>query len=261
MSFLDTEPARIQRVDAGTSWARFRVPDPRERMATLRELWRGAEPLSIGAAGGRIVVGVLWALDESHGDLHFSLPPEAPELIELGTAQPLWAAGYLGDVKLQFELRHATLERQTGGCMLRAAAPQRFYRLPRRGDLRVKRAPALSPLVQFRHPLAGDVSVTLRALDISMSGCALLKPTDPTQQQALPPLPPGAALRQVKVQLDENAIFIADLSVQHVSLSAAARGGMRIGCAWQQMPESSVATLAQWIGRGRRRRGMVSLSL
>ena len=259
MSFLDTEPALIHRLDSRGAWNRFRVADPRQQASTLRELWRGGVPISIGAAGGPTVVAVLWAVDETHGDLHFSLPPDAPDLAEFG-AQPLWAAGYLGDVKLQFDVRHARLERQAGGCMLRAAAPQRFYSLPRRGDLRVKRALAQSPLVQFRHPLAGDVSVTLRALDISMSGCALLTPADTPQLQQMPPLPPGAAIKQVEVQLDDVAIFFTDLSVQHVTFSAASRGGTRIGCAWQQMPASSAATLAQWIGQGRRRRGMVSLA-
>ena len=54
MSFLDTVPAAIQRLDGRGPWARFRVTDPRQRVAVLREVVRGDVPLTLGVGAGQM---------------------------------------------------------------------------------------------------------------------------------------------------------------------------------------------------------------
>ncbi len=254
MSFLDTEPAAIHRLDATGTWARFRVGEPRRLLAMLRELCQQSVPLTLGLAGGANAVAVLWSVDEVQGRLHFSATAAPEVLQQLATTPGLWAAGYLRDVKVQFELNGFTPSFSGPVPTVLAQVPRHLYSMPRRRAVRVRRVDDLSPLVQFRHPLAPEAPLQMRVIDISMTGCALFKPVGGL------PLAPGAALRQVEVQLDEESMFFTDLRVQHVTFNAASRQGMRVGCAWAGLPPSASQTLQAWIGRGRRRRDLVSLA-
>ena len=60
MSFLDTVPAAIQRLEGRGPWARFRVTEPRQRVAMLREVKRGDVPLTLGSADGPTLPALLW---------------------------------------------------------------------------------------------------------------------------------------------------------------------------------------------------------
>jgi c-di-GMP-binding flagellar brake protein YcgR len=253
MSFLDTVPAAIQRVDSSGPWARFRVSDPRERAATLREICRGDVPLTLGTAAGPTCSALLWAVDDENERLHFSVAPASQNVGAVVSAPKVWAAGYLGDVKLQFDLPELSIELGGPQPMLRALAPRHMLRLPRRGAMRVRRGEAQAPVASLRLPPASDTVLQMRVVDISMSGCALSRPI------GSPAPAPGMEIEKVEVMLDEDAIFVADLRVQHVTLVAASRSGARVGCAWQGLSRRAAETLELWIERGRRRRDLVSL--
>ena len=260
MSFLDTEPAAIHRLDAGP-WARWRVTDPRQRLATLRELCRSDVPLSVGTPGDPTIRALLWSVDEAAQVMHFSVHPEVAQtqLDALVGNACLWAAGYLHEAKVQFDLRGLNL----GGCgrlrVLNAQPPRQMLHLPRRRAVRVRRADAVAPTASFHHPLASDLLHRLRVADISMTGCALWKPPDTL------PLSPGTHIVQVQVDLDTGTRFVADLQVQHLSPGPSTRTGaskgVRVGCAWRSLAAGAADTLQAWIARGRRRRDLVSLGL
>ncbi len=254
MSFLDTEPAAIHCLDATSTWEQFRVEDPRRLLAVLREVCCGAVPLTLGIAGGRTAVAVLWSVDEAHARLVLSVAPDVAGFRDLSATSAPWAAGYLENVKVQFELHSFTVETQGPTCMVHADIPRQLFSLPRRQTVRVRHAELLAPVVLFRHPPASDVLVSMRVLDISMTGCAVWNPISD------PPLWPGTEIRQVEVQLDDMSIFVTDLHVEHVTFSAVSLAGSRVGCAWKGMPQSGCETLQHWISRGRRRRGLVSFT-
>ncbi len=256
MSFLDTEPAAIHRLDPHGPWARFRVTDPRQRQATLRELCRTDVPLTVGVAGGPHFPALLWAFDEQQQWLHLSPAPAVPAAtVQAVLAQrSLWAAGYLHEAKVQFEVRLPEAVANATPQMLRAALPTQMLHLPRRRALRVRRGDAQAPLASFRHPLADELPLQLRVADISMTGCALWKPA----QGLL--LVPGTELRQVQVALDPDITFEADMQVLHLSHGPRGRKSLRVGCDWRGLSAPAAQTLQTWIARGRRRRDLVSLS-
>ena len=256
MSFLDTEPAAIHRLDGRSPWARFRITDPRQREATLRELWRGEVPLTIGVAGGPSFPALVWAFDEQSKQVHLSVAPEVePDRVRDVMLTPgLWAAGYLHEAKVQFDLPGLVPGSVGPPRMLRALAAGQMVHLPRRRALRVRRAEAQAPELRLRHPLAGGADMLLRVADISMTGCALWKPA------GTPMLAPGTELRDVEVVLDADARFTADLQVLHLTPGARGRAPLRVGCDWRGMSAAAAETLQAWIARGRRRRDLVSLS-
>ena len=259
MSFLDTEPAAIHRLD-GSPWARWRVTDPRQRLATLRELCRSDVPLSLGTPGDPSFRALLWSVDETAEVMHFSVPPEVPQaqLDALAHHSDLWAAGYLHEAKVQFDLRGLNQGGSGRLRVLNAQPPRQMLHLPRRRAMRVRHADALAPMASFHHPLASDLLQRLRVADISMTGCALWKPLDSL------PLAPGTHIALVQLDLDASTRLVADLQVQHVSPgpggSTSAIQCLRVGCAWRSLAAGAADTLQVWIARGRRRRDLVSLS-
>ncbi len=260
MSFLDTEPAAIHRLDTGP-WARWRVTDPRQRLATLRELCRSDVPLSVGVPDQPSFRALLWSVDESAEVMHLSVTPDVPQaqLDALAQQPEVWAAGYLHEAKVQFDLRGLNLGGSGRLRVLHAQPPRQMLHLPRRRALRVRRADTLAPTASFHHPLASDLLHRLRVADISMTGCALWKPANSL------PLPPGTHILQVQLDLDAHTRVVADLQVQHVSsaLSGGVSGQqrLRVGCAWRSLAAGAADTLQAWIARGRRRRDLVSLGL
>jgi c-di-GMP-binding flagellar brake protein YcgR len=255
MSFLDTEPAAIHQLDGGLAGARFRVTDPRQRLATLRELQRGDVPLSLGLPGQPGCGALLWALDERASLLHFSLSREpAGGLLEiLLTAPTLWVAGYLHEAKVQFEIDGAQLAPPGEKPMLHTALPQRMVHLPRRRAVRVRRDAASAPTASVPHPLAPELLLQLRVADISMTGCALWQ-TPQTRA-----LSPGIELRGLQVMLDAQTGLRVDAQVRHVTPGPRGSGLARVGCDWRGLSPRAADHLQAWIAQGRRRRELVSL--
>ncbi len=256
MSFLDTQPAEIHLLQGSERWEQFRLGDPRQMLAALRDFCRRSVPLTVGVAGMPTVVAAIWAVDEMKNTLSFNLAPEAASHIDAIVGAPeVWAAGYLDDAKVQFECAGLRVERSATAFTLRTDVPRFVYSMPRRTAVRVKRADALAPLVQFNHPIAEHARVRMRVLDISMTGCALWRAPGDL------PLPPSAVVPRVQVQLDQNQGFITDMLVQHMTYGDDPRAGMRVGCAWENLPEYAAKILESWISRGRRRRELISLDL
>ncbi len=250
MSPPDTDPVGIDPIDPAGAWMQFRVDDLRQRLALLRELRIGDVHVAVGAPGGPVVAAALWAVDDQAGRVYFSVDPQAPGLDRLVTLAAVWAAAYLGDVKLQFpvnRLSMAASPRAAGlgggpSLQIEAALPLFIYRLPRRHAFRVRQERHRGPRLRFRHPLAPDRMVQLAVVDISGEGCAVWNPASEL------PLAPGARLQGVEVQLDGHSVLFTDLVVQHVTpRSGDDDSGTRVGCRWDGMHDSARETLAQWL--------------
>lgn len=257
MSFIDTEPAAIDRQKAPEVWYPFRVGDPRLRRAMLLSLCSGDAPVTIGSSGGPKVTAALWSVEDEDdgGRLHFNVLTGASDVDAVAALRKPWAAAYLDDVKLQFELLGLVLERSGGRQVLHARIPSYMLRLPRRHSVRVRRSADDSPLATLPGMEIDGSEQPMRVLDISMDGCALLKPA------GVAPLVPGDTLPGVTVELGEGVQIEADLRVQHVTPGPVGLHGWRVGCEWQTLNSANAALLAQWISGGRRRRNMVSLGL
>ncbi len=252
MSFLDTVPAAISRLDGRGPWARFQVIHPQQRVSMLRELVRGDVPLTLGPADGATCRGVLWAFDEAAGLLRLRLAPGSEQAL-LFVPGAVWAAGYLHEAKLQFELLGLHGQAQAPDVLL-AGMPERMVHLPRRRALRVRRPEGQGPTLHIAHLHEGDPPLSLAVADISMTGVGLWKP------QLTPLLRPGTEISAVRVTLDPGVEIRADLQVAQLSPASRRGGGLRVGCEWRAMAPEAAETLQRWIARGSRRGGMVSLA-
>lgn len=252
MPHTDPDPVGIDPIDPTGAWQQFRVDEPRRRLSLLRELRIGDVQMALGASQGPVVAAALWAVDEPGGRLFFSVEAQSPGLERLSTVPEWWAAGYLGEVKLQFpvhDLRCARPQRARGPgagnrLHLEAALPLFIYRLPRRQARRVRHARQRAPQLRLCDPQGGGEPVFLPAIDISLEGCALWKPAGGW------PLRQGTLLRDVEVHLDDLTVLVTDLQVQHVTPQAAPvppGPGTRVGCSWAGMPEAGRDALARWL--------------
>ncbi len=253
MSFLDTQPAPIDRCDYAGPWSRFRVRDPRKQVTALLDISRHDKPVTMGAPGGPTITATLWSVDNFNGRLHFQVAPHMPQAHQIAQMAEIWAAAYLDDAKLQFSLPQIVLRADADRLVLVAEAPQLMYLLPRRGAMRVRRDSKQAPTVRFVHPQQPGQALALRVLDISATGCALSLPAKG------PALIAGSCLRQVEVELDNETMVFADLLVHHVT-QVDSTGNARVGCEWQGMPAVAQERLQRWIQQGRRRRELISLS-
>ncbi len=234
-------------------WIAHRVTSVSARLALLRELSESAAPVSLGRPGAAAVAAALWAVDGGRCRLHFN---GGPELARLASQEGVYAAAYLGDIKLQFPLRRMSVAPALGAqVQLQAEVPQLLLRLARRRGLRLRQPDGRAMNVRFAHPLAPDQQTEAEALDVSEGGCALeLGP------QALP-LVPGMLLRAVEWREEGEPLFYCDLEVRHVSPDLMEPYGLRVGCSWGTMAPATQRLLTAWIERGRRRRGRLTLQL
>ncbi len=255
MAFVDTQPAPINRGDTAGEWARFRIRSASKQLAALRELCRNDTPLVIGTPGGATLQVALWSVDDVNRRLHFKVDPDSQWFNDLSYEVDLWAAAYVEDDKLQFALARVKFGVDQGRQVLAADLPEHIYRLPRRQAVRVKRNDVDGPKARFSHPLAPQLVTTLKLLDVSSTGCALLSPADG------PMLSLGLVLKKVEIELDDETILFCDLLVHHITAHNRRERNTRVGCAWQAMPPAAQERLLEWIERGRRRRDLMSLNL
>ena len=107
---------------------------------------------------------------------------------------------------------------------------------------------------ELRHPSMPEMQLALRVLDVSIGGCALLVPAD------VPGLQPGSLLAGVRVELDADTTFNAEVRLLHVS-SLSRDAGTRLGCEWSKIDGMAQRALQRFIDRTQRRRRLQSLWL
>lgn len=274
MSFLNTEPVPIQTQDEEGTWRRFLVGDPDRQRGWLHKISRGDVPVSLGQPPSTLLSVTLWSVDDNTRTLHFSAPitPQNEQALGWLVGQPdAWAAAYVGDDKIQFQVSRLGAVIKDGRLMLSAQGPLALYRMTRRQGLRVRSASGKAPLARLAAPagpsapaddtIPGDLPALtavagagLRLANVSLQGCALRLPVGHRAPK------PGQLLRQVEVELDEETLLYADLVVQHVTPDFCEPGAQLVGCLWGHMPTTARALLQRWMVNGRRRLNLVSLN-
>jgi c-di-GMP-binding flagellar brake protein YcgR len=225
----------------------FRITDDSEALSLLLRLCHGPTPIHLCAPEGTPYTTVLLVVDVGAGRLGFDAQPAHPSVAALVDAGEATAVAYLDSVRLQFDLTSLVLVHSADGSSLHADLPVAMYRYQRRETFRVRARGGAT--AQFVHPAQRDRPLQLRVLDVSAGGCALALPA------GAPAIEAGAALDEVRVDLDADTRFETSLIVQHVSsgLTLNAATGTRLGCAFGVLDSASRRALQRYVDLTQRR--------
>lgn len=253
MSFLDTQPAPIGDDPTNDPFAQFRSSHPREVQALLRELRDSTTPVALSSPTGVGLGATVWTVDAERGRIAFDVEPGDPHLPGLVEANELTAVAYLDSVKLQFDLQDLVLVRSPRATALQARLPACIYRFQRRSAFRVRTLDRGAPMARLRHPSMPDMQLSLRILDISIGGCALMLPAE------TPPLPPGLEMGGVLLDLDTDTLLEVALRIQHATSVQGKTTGLRLGCELIRPDAGNLRTLQRYIDQTQKRRRLLSL--
>jgi c-di-GMP-binding flagellar brake protein YcgR len=253
-SFLETQPAPLDHRGGIDPYAAFRVESPRDVAALMRELNDTATPVRLAAPDGVGLSTVIWTVDPGAGRLSMRAELDDPQLQALIEADECTAVAYLESVKLQFELEQLVLVRGSRSCALQARLPRIVYRFQRRQAYRVRTLERTAPSAMLRHPARLDLQFTLRVLDVSIGGCALLLPDN------VPPPEVGSLLPGARIELDADTRFDATLRLQHVTSAQHETSGLRLGCALLDLHSDAERALQRYIDQTQKRRRLLTVT-
>ncbi len=253
MPFLDSMPASLDSQSAEGSFAAFRCEHPSDVLALLRQLRDGAVPVALSGPGGANLGATLWTVDSDHNRITFDVEPGDSRLAGLVERNEATAVAYLDAVKLQFDLHGLLLVRNPRASALQARLPRQLYRFQRRASYRVRPPERSAPVARLRHPALADMTLSLRILDLSVGGCALLLPDD------VPSLPLGATLHAVELVLDSQTTIDVTLRLQHASSVQDGAAGLRLGCELLHLAPITERELQRHIDQTQKRRRLLAL--
>jgi flagellar brake protein len=239
--------------NAGSGLDDFRVNEPREVVAMLRQLLDASVPLNLNASDGSVVAATLWAADAQRGSIGLNVDEQDPALHALLECQEVVVVGYLDSVKLQFDVNHCVLVHGHRATVLNCSYPRELFRFQRRGAYRVRPLLRETPVARLRHTAIADLHLALRVLDVSIGGCALFLPDD------VPAMQPGCLMNQVQIELDADTRFAVNLRLQHVTSLGAEARGVRLGCELAGADSTALRALQRYIDRTQKRGKLLSI--
>ena len=231
----------------------FRCDHPRDIVALLRRLRDAAVAVSLSGPGGKHLSANVWSVDDQHQRLALEVEPGAIELPGLVAGNEATAVAYLDAIKLQFDLQDLVLVRSARATALQCELPACVYRFQRRGSFRVRTLERMAPTAHLRHPGMPDMALSLRILDLSIGGCALLLPDQ------VPALPLGVVLHGVELALDTDTRVAIALRLQHASSINSHSQGLRLGCEFLPLDPPAQRLLQRHIDQTQKRRRLLSL--
>jgi c-di-GMP-binding flagellar brake protein YcgR len=227
--------------------ADFVISRQAEITALLARLCDSCTPIVLAAPGGASLTVRLWSADAAGRRLRFGTEAHTPQLPSAIAADEVVAIAYLDNIQLQFSLHGLVLVHGSDETALQTGWPETVLRLQRRDSYRVRMHEPLAPSVSFRHPSMPDMALSLRLLDLSNGGCALLLPAN------VPELQPGSSIHGISVELDALTRFEGKLLLHHVSALDGEQGPRRIGCSWIDLSPAAERALQRYIQQTQKR--------
>lgn len=231
----------------------FLITSPTELNAMLRKLQDGNVLLNVNAPNGSAITATLWSIDTARDSISLNVDAADPQLQAVLDGNEAVIVGYLDSVKLQFDLQGMVLVRGAGGCALSCSMPREMFRFQRRSAYRVRPLLRNAPTATLRHPMIAEMQLSLRILDVSLSGCALFLPDD------VPALDPGVLMNGVHIDLDADTHFSANLRLQHITALNAESQGTRLGCELVELARDAERALQRYVEQTQKRRRLMSL--
>ncbi len=231
----------------------FRVSAPHEIATLLRRLYDGCVQLNLNGPAGCVVPATVWTTDAGHDSIGFNVDPHDPRLNALLEGGEIVVVGYLDSVKIQFEMSRPVLVHGNRASVLSGSYPRELFRFQRRNAYRVRPLMRSVPVARLRHTDIAEMLLTLRVLDLSIGGCALLLPHD------VPPMQVGGVMNQVLIELDADTQFRVDLRLQHITSLSTDAAGVRLGCEFVRADAAALRTLQRYIDQTQKRGKLLSL--
>ena len=244
---MDTSPAPLDAAQP-EGFDEFRVSTPVEIGALLKQLCDGSVLLNLNGSDGSVFTSAIWTLDSDKQTISFNADPGDRAVRALVDCDEAAVVGYLDSVKLQFDVQDLVLVHGQRASVLRCPFPAEMYRFQRRDAFRV-RPISRTPAVQCRNP-----RLSLRLLDVSISGCGLFVP------EGTPLMQPGLLLESVQIDLDTETSLHVSLRVKHVTTLVSEGRGVRLGCEFVKPDRDTLRTLQRFIDQTQKRAKLMALS-
>lgn len=201
----------------------YRISAPVEIQTLLQKLLDERALVTLSGPGGSYTT-LMWSADPARGVLCFSAADGDVGLDALLESGEISAVAYLDSIKLQFDLDGVVEVHGGHHHALNANYPKLLYRFQRRSAFRVQPFASKLPVAKFRHPAMPDMKLSLRVLDVSLSGIALFLPDN------VPMIPAGVKIGQCTLELDDETTLDVGLVIHHVTAIHPESRGARLGC-------------------------------
>jgi c-di-GMP-binding flagellar brake protein YcgR len=154
---------------------RFWIYSPVEILALASRLRSEQVEMTLfwGRDGECAVTSIL-EVDAVHGQVKLDLPGVDSMREAVLAAGSLTCVAFIDNVKIQFSLRAPRMAAADGGLALQCAVPERMLRLQRREYFRVRTPHSLSASCLVPDPADGVRYESLRVLDLSVGGLAMM---------------------------------------------------------------------------------------
>lgn len=254
---MQTEPmpVRAQVAEPVAPLAQYRLRSAVEVQALLRQFVADEAPLTLSTSDGLHYTTSLWAEDAERGVLVFSVDPADERVQRLLAVDEAVVVGYLDNVKVQFDVQGLMLVHGRDASALQAQFPQEIYRFQRRESFRVRPVGPGQPRVRLGAPRSEVPPLTLRVLDLSHGGVALLL------QEPVPALQVGRLIEGAVLELDMATRLMVQLRVVHAVALTAQDGtpqGWRLGCDLRPTDGDGLRVLQRYLELAQKKRRLIA---
>lgn len=224
----------------------YRITSPVEVGALLEKIRDARTLVTLSGPGGHSYTTLLLSVDAARGLICFGGETGHEGLRALLSSGLVEAAAYLDSIKVQFDVEGLAPAVAGPHEVLNARYPRTLYRFQRRAAFRVKPLLSTGPVALFPHPAAPTHDLSLRVLDISLTGVALLLPED------APAIPERTRIADAQLRLDDETWVDVGLVVHHATPVSEVRG-TRLGCEFTDLDRDGDRSLQHYINQTQKR--------
>ena len=225
---------------------RYAVCADADRAGLLREMLAQGVPLNAFIEpGGPVGVVRLLEVDLDAGRLVLAGPPEEALRSQLMRAERLTFVGFVDEVKVQFASLRPSASERDAAASFAVPLPRRLLRLERRATARVRAEDGRAAVCRIPLPGGQAERETLRVLDVSAGGIALLAYPARFEPEV------GAEFEDCHLDLPGVGGATVALRVRHVVIQDGDRQAKCCGCEFLRMTPGLQGMLARYAA-GRR---------